>query len=107
MAGLLGDGKGPIEAVREFHGERPYNRRTMGTPARTFAVSLLYATGKDAEDLGPDYALPELLALASHLTDSWAGHGGWDSDQSIALVEAATNVRTNPMVNGNAPDGPE
>lgn len=53
----------------------------------------------------PDFDLSEIAGLMEFLAHSWAGHAGWDMSRRIDMVEAATNVRTNPMVNGNAPDG--
>ena len=91
--------KGPIEGLQLFHGERPYNRRTRGSPERTYAIALLNGVADDGKAIGPHCDLPELRELARELADSWASHLGWDTDQAIEMVKAGTGVRLNPLVN--------
>lgn len=100
---------GPIEAFKEWWGERGDLRRTNGSPNRTRAQVTLRAIASDAETLArikdnADLKLPELDSLAKWLADAWSGEGGWDTAQGIKGIEAATAVRQNQMARAD-PDG--
>lgn len=100
---------GPIEAFKEWWGERGDLRRTNGSPNRTRGQMTLRAIASDTDTLArykanPDLKLPELQDLAKWLTDGWSGEGGWDTAQGIKGIEAATAVRQNEMARAD-PDG--
>jgi hypothetical protein len=97
---------GPIEAFQAWWGERSHERRTMGSPDRTQAMAVLEALAIDAEacstkDANGQYTLdcriPEFDAIQRKLTSGWAGEFGWDTEQGIRGIQAATTVRQNPM----------
>ena len=79
-------GKGPIEALREWFGERVLMRRTYGDPALTRAVLLCHVM---EDELG----IKGMKAIADILIHGRSAEQGWDTDKSIqALAATAAKV---------------
>jgi len=105
----LGGGKGALEALRSWWGERHHARSTRGHPGRTRALAALYAASMDARALSAgrtitaataacDLELPQLDKLAEELAHAWSGEDGWDTQQLIAAVKAAADKQEMPAM---------
>jgi hypothetical protein len=95
--GIFGSAKGPVQALKDFWGERGFPRRTRGSPERTRALLCLKALHEASKGFGDDCELEVANELAKHLADAWAGEEGWDTDRMIAGVKAAATIRLDPL----------
>jgi hypothetical protein len=76
-------GKTPLDALREWWGERIALRRTHGDPKLTKAFIL-------CDYLESDLKIPGMKVLGEKLLHGRAGELGWDTDTSIRAIEAAS-----------------
>jgi hypothetical protein len=79
---LLG-GKSPLDALKEWWGERKALRRTYGDANLTRAIIVCNL-------LESDYGFTGMKALADQLMEGRAGERGWDTDMMLKAIEAAS-----------------
>lgn len=84
-------GKSPLDALREWFGQRVSLRRTFGDPRLTKAFVL-------CEILEEDLKIPGMKALGEKLLHGRAGEQGWDTQTSIQAIAAATEKAMMPSI---------
>jgi hypothetical protein len=98
VTALMGGEDKSIEDASKMLDSGNYERRTLGSPARTRALLLLQAMADPlaATKADPnaiigqtDLTLPYLKDLGENMADAWAGEGGWFTQMRIKAMAAA------------------
>lgn len=91
-------GRNPLEALRDWWGQRVGLRRTNSDAALTKAVMMCHVLEDELKIVG-------MRALAEQLMEGRAGDSGWDTEMTIRAVEAASPKPTRYEMGNGKKDG--